>query len=71
MLVKKQIDALLAQEMDRKNFLRYSGTVILGVLGVTTVVGALLSGVRNQEARRIESTQKGRGSSYGSSAYGA
>lgn len=71
MSVKKQIDTLLAQEMDRKNFLKYSGTVILGVLGVTTIVGALLSGVHNQEARRTESTQKGRGSSYGSSAYGA
>lgn len=71
MSVKKQIDALLAQEMDRKNFLKYSGTVVLGVLGITTIVGALLSGVHNQEGRHTDSTLKGRGSSYGSSAYGA
>ncbi len=71
MSVKKQLDSLLAQEMDRKNFLKYSGTVILGVLGVTTVVGALLGGIHKQEAGRAEPTQKGRSSGYGSSAYGA
>lgn len=68
MPIKNQIDALLQEKMDRKDFLKYSGTVILGVIGVTgllrMVLGGREFGTANNESGKDQS------SGYGSSSYG-
>jgi hypothetical protein len=65
--IKTQIDALLQEKMDRKDFLKYAGTVALGIIGVTGLVRMLL-GSRGLTAP--EENSKSRGSGYGSSSYG-
>lgn len=56
--------SILQTEMDRKDFLRYTGIGMLGVLGIGSIIKsiqAFLSG--NHE-------QKSRGSGYGGRPYG-
>jgi hypothetical protein len=65
--IKSQLDTLLNQEMDRKNFLRYSGGILLALLGVTGLVRILLSSSKTNPL--VDDTQKGP-SGYGSSRYG-
>lgn len=67
MAIKSQIDALLQEKMDRKDFLKYAGTVALGIIGVTGLVRMLL-GSRGFDEPGDKSKQQG--SSYGSSSYG-
>ncbi|HEY5695380.1 MAG TPA: hypothetical protein VIQ80_00945 [Candidatus Saccharimonadales bacterium] len=57
---KKRITQLLAKEMNRKDFLKYSGGVLLAAVGVTGLLNTLL---------RLggEDDKKG---GYGTSAYG-
>ncbi|MBC7459323.1 hypothetical protein H7200_01245 [Candidatus Saccharibacteria bacterium] len=67
MPIKNQIDAILQEKMDRKDFLKYAGTIVLGAIGVTGLVRMILT------SRGITSTaepevQKSRG--YGSSTFG-
>lgn len=68
MPIKTQIDALLQEKMDRKDFLKYAGTVVLGVIGVTGLVRMLLGsrGLIGPES----DNGKSQGSGYGSSSYG-
>lgn len=68
MPIKTQIDALLQEKMDRKEFLKYAGTVALGIIGVTGLVRMLLGsrGLIGAES----GNGKSQGSSYGSSSYG-
>jgi len=68
MAIKTQIDALLQEKMDRKDFLKYAGTVALGVIGVTGLFRMLL-GSRGLNTPP-EGAVKPQGSSYGSSSYG-
>lgn len=65
--IKKQLDSLLNQEMDRKNFLRYSGGILLALIGVTGLVRILLSS-KGVNTGLLEQPKSGRG--YGSSKYG-
>jgi hypothetical protein len=65
--IKTQIDTLLQEKMDRKDFLKYTGTVALGLLGVTGLVRMLL-GSRGLSIPSNDDSQKG--SAYGSSSYG-
>jgi hypothetical protein len=65
--IKSQLDGLLNQEMDRKNFLRYSGGIVLALLGVTGLIRILLSS--NKTNPLVDSTQKQSGG-YGTSRYG-
>jgi hypothetical protein len=64
--IKKQLDSLLNQEMDRKNFLRYSGSILLAVIGVSGLIKLLLS---SSKTPILPEQQKGSGG-YGSSRYG-
>lgn len=41
-MIKQQFNNLLQKEMDRKDFLKYSGGVILAAVGVTGMVKLLL-----------------------------
>jgi hypothetical protein len=55
--------------MDRKNFLKYSGGIVLAVLGVTGLVRILLSSKQTTSLlSQVDTDKKGRG--YGSSKYG-
>jgi len=67
MAIKNQIDALLQEKMDRKDFLKYTGTVILGIIGITGLVRMLLG---SRGLVPTGSDQKQQGSGYGSSTYG-
>ena len=68
MPIKTQIDALLQEKMDRKDFLKYAGGVLLAAIGVTGVVRMLLGNrVLNGV---IPSGDINKGSGYGKSRYG-
>lgn len=67
MPIKTQIDALLQEKMDRKDFLKYAGTLVLGVIGVTGLVRMLL-GSRGLTPPTENRPKTGGG--YGSSPYG-
>ncbi|MDB5179696.1 MAG: hypothetical protein JWN12_328 [Candidatus Saccharibacteria bacterium] len=69
MAIKSQIDALLQEKMDRKDFLKYAGTVALGIIGVTGLV-RMLVGDRGSTGSTSEGASKSQGSGYGSSSYG-
>lgn len=65
--IRSQLDGLLNQEMDRKNFLRYSGGIVLALLGVTGLIRILLSSKTTNPL--IDEPQK-KSHGYGSSRYG-
>jgi hypothetical protein len=65
--IKTQLDSLLNQEMDRKNFLRYSGGIVLALLGVTGLIRILLSSQKNTLAPTEAQKPSG---GYGASRYG-
>ena len=69
MALKTQIDALLQEKMDRKDFLKYAGTVALGVIGVTGLVRMLL-GSRGLSGSGSGDASKQQSNGYGSSSYG-
>lgn len=65
--IRSQLDGLLNQEMDRKSFLRYSGGIVLALIGVTGLLRVLLS-TRTANPLIDELPKKTHG--YGSSRYG-
>jgi hypothetical protein len=69
MAIKTQINALLQEKMDRKDFLKYAGTVVLGVIGITGLVRMLL-GSRELHTPTAGGESNQQGSSYGGSSYG-
>ena len=62
--IKNQLDSLLTQEMDRRSFLKYSGGILLTVLGISGLLRVLLS----QNKSLSSETQQSNG--YGASRYG-
>lgn len=62
MAMNNQIARLMSKEMDRKDFLKYSGGVLLAVIGVSGLLNTLLrlGGERGGESR----------GGYGGSPYG-
>lgn len=60
MAIKTEIDALLGQKMDRKDFLRNVGIGLVAVTGLTTILRTLAPAQRSQQATM----------GYGGSAYG-
>jgi len=69
MPIRDQIDALLQEKMDRKDFLKYAGTIVLGVVGITGIVRMLLGSrglLDSAPATPPAKTSNG----YGSSSYG-
>ena len=74
-MIKQQFNNLLQKEMDRKDFLKYSGGVVLAAVGVTGMVKLLLGqagislpihGTQPQQPSAVKSSAMG----YGGSAYG-
>lgn len=66
--IKKQLDSLLDQKMDRKSFLKYSGGIILAALGITGLLRILLGTKSTSFVGSIDTQKRSRG--YGSSRYG-
>lgn len=66
--IKTQLDTLLSQEMDRKNFLRYSGGIVLALLGVTGLIRLLLT--NNKAINLLEQPSQKTSHGYGTSKYG-
>lgn len=64
--VREQLDALFTKEMDRKNFLKYSGGILLGVLGITGLLRLLVSSTHTQ----LPQIEKPKSNGYGTSRYG-
>lgn len=64
MKVNKQLTTILSKEMDRKAFLKYSGSVLLAVVGITGLLNAL-SGVGGSEVTSNSSA------GYGNKPYGS
>lgn len=75
-MIKQQFTALLTKEMDRKDFLKYSGGVILAAVGVTGMIRLLLGqgGIslptHTAAAHPQAATLKQSAMGYGGSAYG-
>ena len=63
MALKTQLQALTTKEMDRKEFLKYSGSVLLAVIGVTGFLRILL-GSHNAPSEKKQTN------GYGASVYG-
>jgi hypothetical protein len=63
--VREQLDVIFNKEMDRKNFLKYSGGILLGVLGITGLL-RLLAGSPHTQMPDEHPVSNG----YGSSRYG-
>jgi hypothetical protein len=57
---RNQIARLMSKEMDRKDFLKYSGGVLLAVIGISGLLNTLL---------RL-GNERGSQGGYGGSAYG-
>lgn len=68
MPIKTQIDALLQEKMDRKDFLKYAGGVLLAAIGVTGAVRMLLGNRALNGTMPSEDGNKSSG--YGKSRYG-
>lgn len=68
--IKKQLDGLLTQEMDRKSFLQYSGGIVLGLLGITGLIRIILSSNRLSSGPVTNANQPPVHGGYGSSRYG-
>lgn len=76
MAIKNQIQALVQKEMDRKEFLKYGGGLLLAVIGVTGLLRVVLgshdnSGIAGKSVSTTTTTTPAEGNGgYGMSAYG-
>lgn len=66
MQIKTQLEKLLNEEMDRKAFLKYTGTVVLGMIGVT----GLLKNILGHRALPAQPTAAKKSTGYGASKFG-
>lgn len=75
MAIKNQIQALVQKEMDRKEFLKYGGGLLLAVIGVTGLLRVLLGSQEGIAGKSVSTTTTSTGAAekaggYGMSAYG-
>ncbi len=68
MINKKILQAIGDKEMDRKDFLKYSGLVLVGLVGLRGVI-ALLTQKEQTNSLTDKTDQSSRG--FGSGKYGA
>lgn len=62
--VARQIAQLMSKEMDRRDFLKYSGGVLLAVIGITGLINTLV------QFGGEEDTPTAKSGGYGSTPYG-
>lgn len=67
MSTKKLIQTISEKEMDRKEFLKYSGYALLGLVGLKGLVSLLVPTTNTQLKSKNESVARG----FGSGKYGA
>jgi len=60
-MVNKSVAKLMTKEMDRKDFLKYTGGVVLAVIGVTGLMNTLM---------KLGGNDNHQSGGYGGSAYG-
>ena len=65
-MINKNVARLMSKEMDRKDFLKYSGGVLLAVIGVTGLLNTLMK--LGGESENSDKSHSSNG--YGGSAYG-
>lgn len=65
-MVKPSITRLMSQKMDRRDFLRYSGGILLAVIGVTGLVNTIFKAGGQQ----TQTSDKPKSNGYGMSPYG-
>lgn len=68
MIKKNIIQTIKDKEMDRKDFLKYSGVVLLGVVGLKGIATLLNS---PDESTASNLTQKSESHGFGSGKYGS
>lgn len=59
--LKKQINQLLEQEIDRKQFLQYGFTAFLAAFGVSGLISALVSSSPAKKTSKVEAPTTGSG----------
>ena len=69
MINKKVIQAIQNQEMDRKEFLKYSGIVVVGLMGFRGLVSMLSLPDKPEVIVRTQEKQATKG--FGSGRYGS
>ncbi len=65
--IKKQLNALLSQEMDRKEFLKYAAAAGFMAVGAGAIVNSIASLDKLGQSKKVSQTNA---MGYGSSAYG-
>ena len=65
---KDTLRAISSQEMDRKDFLKYCGVVLIGLVGFKTFVSLLVQTPENSLSKGVD---KGAVHGFGSGKYGA
>jgi hypothetical protein len=63
-IINKIVESIKCKEMDRKDFLKYSGLVLLSVVGLRAVAN-LLNKDENQKISKNESSRGFGGGKYG------
>jgi len=68
-MIKENIQSLMDEKMDRKKFLAFSGSIILGILGITGLMNIILKShvtglIQNNNQHPVQT------SGYGGSTYG-
>jgi len=67
MPTKKLLQTISEKEMDRKEFLKYSGYALLGLVGLKGIANLLIPVTNTQNKAKSESAARG----FGSGKYGA
>jgi len=67
MSTKKLLQTISEKEMDRKEFLKYSGYALLGLVGLKGIANLLIPSTNTQVKAKTETTTNG----FGSGKYGA
>lgn len=68
MVKNKLIQTICNKEMDRKEFLKYSGIALLGVVGLKGLVALLMT---SEDHIAVNSSAKNENHGFGSGKYGA
>jgi len=69
-MIKPNIQTLLGEEMNRKKFLAFSGTIILGILGITGLTNLILKSHGSPQMVTQSNQHPIQTSGYGGSTYG-
>jgi len=69
-MIKQNIQTLLDKEMDRKKFLAFSGTIILGIIGITGLTNLIFKSHGSPQIVTQNNQHPIQTSGYGGFTYG-